>query len=181
MADNRVHDWTPERVAKLKALWNDGLSASEIAKGVGGITRNSVIGKAARLGLTRTAAETALNRARGDKKRAARRAPSEPTAPKGGVKAVSVSGGWVYPQADSEPLPPERPHDGVVVPMEQLGAHSCRWPVGTPGTDAFGFCGARRPDGATYCREHAKRAHAPTPKRARSTYKDDVRRFGRLA
>src|SRR5271167_4424071 len=44
--------WTDERVELLKKLWADGLSASQIATELGGITRNSVIGKVHRLGLS---------------------------------------------------------------------------------------------------------------------------------
>src|SRR5215472_5734064 len=43
--------WTDERVELLKKLWSDGLSASQIAAELGGITRNAVIGKVHRLGL----------------------------------------------------------------------------------------------------------------------------------
>ena len=43
--------WTEERVEILKKLWADGLSASQIAGRLGGITRNAVIGKVHRLGL----------------------------------------------------------------------------------------------------------------------------------
>ena len=43
--------WTEERVELLKKLWSDGLSASQIAGRLGGITRNAVIGKVHRLGL----------------------------------------------------------------------------------------------------------------------------------
>ena len=43
--------WTDERIARLVALWNDGLTASQIAKVLGGISRNGVIGKAHRIGL----------------------------------------------------------------------------------------------------------------------------------
>jgi len=43
--------WTDERVETLKKLWADGLSASQIAAELGGITRNAVIGKVHRLGL----------------------------------------------------------------------------------------------------------------------------------
>ena len=42
--------WTDERVELLKKLWADGLSASQIAAELGGITRNAVIGKVHRLG-----------------------------------------------------------------------------------------------------------------------------------
>ena len=44
--------WTDERVELLKKLWQDGLSASQIAKQLGGVTRNAVIGKVHRLGLS---------------------------------------------------------------------------------------------------------------------------------
>ena len=44
--------WTDERVENLKKLWQDGLSASQIAKQLGGVTRNAVIGKVHRLGLS---------------------------------------------------------------------------------------------------------------------------------
>ena len=44
--------WTDERVQQLKDLWAQGLSASEIADILGDITRNAVIGKAHRLGLS---------------------------------------------------------------------------------------------------------------------------------
>src|SRR5437764_6386009 len=43
--------WTDERVETLKKLWLEGLSASQIAKQLGGVTRNAVIGKVHRLGL----------------------------------------------------------------------------------------------------------------------------------
>ncbi|MEL7026638.1 MAG: GcrA family cell cycle regulator, partial [Pseudomonadota bacterium] len=44
--------WTEERVDVLKRLWADGKSASQIANELGGVTRNAVIGKAHRLGLS---------------------------------------------------------------------------------------------------------------------------------
>src|SRR5512138_3617339 len=43
--------WNDERVDALKKLWADGLSASQIAGRLGGVTRNAVIGKVHRLGL----------------------------------------------------------------------------------------------------------------------------------
>ena len=43
--------WTEERVSLLRKLWTEGLSASQIAKQLGGVTRNAVIGKVHRLGL----------------------------------------------------------------------------------------------------------------------------------
>ena len=66
--------WTEERVELLKKLWSDGLSASQIAAEIGGVTRNAVIGKVHRLGLS--------GRAKPDRAGAAApaqaRAPAEP-------------------------------------------------------------------------------------------------------
>jgi len=44
--------WSDERVEKLKKMWAEGQSASQIAKELGGVTRNAVIGKVHRLGLS---------------------------------------------------------------------------------------------------------------------------------
>jgi GcrA cell cycle regulator len=43
--------WTDERIDQLKTLWDKGLTASQIAEELGGVSRNAVIGKAHRLGL----------------------------------------------------------------------------------------------------------------------------------
>jgi GcrA cell cycle regulator len=62
--------WTPARIEELSELWRAGVSASQIAKRIGGTTRNAVIGKVTRLGLpprSRDAAEQSssfMNRSR---------------------------------------------------------------------------------------------------------------------
>lgn len=45
-------EWTEERVETLKGLWKNGYTARQIAERLGGVTRNAVIGKAHRLGLS---------------------------------------------------------------------------------------------------------------------------------
>ncbi len=42
--------WTDERIDRLKAMWAEGSTASQIAEDLGGVSRNAVIGKAHRLG-----------------------------------------------------------------------------------------------------------------------------------
>jgi len=66
--------WTEERVELLKKLWADGLSASQIAAELGGITRNAVIGKVHRLGLSGRAKSPSSSGPRRGRTRRARRA-----------------------------------------------------------------------------------------------------------
>jgi len=67
--------WTDERVETLKTMWNDGKSASQIAKELGGVTRNAVIGKVHRLGLSN---RTQPSKAAKEAKPAAEAAPAKP-------------------------------------------------------------------------------------------------------
>ena len=77
--------WTDERVETLKKMWGEGQSASQIAKELGGVTRNAVIGKVHRLGLS--------NRATGGASKAApkEKAPSKPSAPKAPPKPKTTA------------------------------------------------------------------------------------------
>src|ERR1700759_4674987 len=72
--------WDDERVATLKKLWLEGLSASQIAKQLGGVTRNAVIGKVHRLGLSGRAAPSkpARNVFKGPRPGRPAQAPSPP-------------------------------------------------------------------------------------------------------
>ena len=76
--------WTDERIDQLKAMWEKGMTASQIAEELGGVSRNAVIGKAHRLGLQSRPSPVKANDAP-RKKAAARRAPapSSPAAPAG--------------------------------------------------------------------------------------------------
>src|SRR5215472_3967995 len=74
--------WTDERVELLKKLWQDGLSASQIAKQLGGVTRNAVIGKVHRLGLSGRAAPSKPARPQFKTPRPVRVAPQAPSAPR---------------------------------------------------------------------------------------------------
>src|SRR6201996_8496366 len=74
--------WTDERVELLKKLWQDGLSASQIAKQLGGVTRNAVIGKVHRLGLSGRAAPSKPARTTFKAPRPARPVSATPSAPR---------------------------------------------------------------------------------------------------
>jgi len=94
--------WTDERVTTLKKLWLDGLSASQIAKQLGGVTRNAVIGKVHRLGLSGRAAPSQPARPAFKAPRPARPVAAAPAAPRRMVAEpaapVVVSSGPTLPQ-----------------------------------------------------------------------------------
>lgn len=139
--------WTDERVDLLKTLWQDGLSASQVARQLGGVTRNAVIGKVHRLGLSGRA-EPSRPRASPSPRRAAVRSSRRPPAAPRPSPRPPVS----RPTAHGD----ERPGAATAL---TLGAHMCRWPIGDPLSEGFSFCG-RRADGP-YCPDHAQVAYAP--------------------
>ncbi|HEY3696266.1 GcrA family cell cycle regulator, partial [Phenylobacterium sp.] len=132
--------WSETRVTTLSQLWLDGLSASQIAKQLGGVTRNAVIGKVHRLGLSGRAPASAPSRAprtATSRSKRPRRAPPlrKPPAP---------------PPVQAYAPAPEGP--GLIEDMALLGAHACKWPIGDPKSPDFSFCG--RPADGRYCAAH---------------------------
>lgn len=162
--------WTEERVEQLKKLWNQGLSASQIAAELGhGVTRNAVIGKVHRLGLSGRAKAPASSAPRARK---ATRAPSHPM-------TMTTRGNLALaPRIAPTPRPvveyqPAIVAEDVVVPMSErvtimeLRESMCRWPLGDPSTSEFRFCGGPSPIGTPYCTFHERIAYQPSTLRQR--------------
>lgn len=153
--------WTDERVEDLKKLWQDGLSASQIAKQLGGVTRNAVIGKVHRLSLS------------------GRATPSKPARPVFRAPRAPRALAPAAPRRIAEPVVAEEVSEPVPAPVRYLseapgsatiltlGAHMCKWPIGDPGNDGFTFCGRRQDDGP-YCLEHARVAYQPSSTKKRA-------------
>lgn len=159
--------WTEERVTVLKKLWAEGHSASQIAKQLGGVTRNAVIGKVHRLGLSGRATPSR------PVKRPPRLARPKPRMmPDGSVKAPAaaiperpvVAKTPALREPLSAPLPPLRLADGDAATILTLRDSMCKWPIGDPADPKFAFCG-RKSDCGPYCDEHAKLAFQPARKR----------------
>lgn len=150
--------WTDERVELLKKLWQDGLSASQIAKQLGGVTRNAVIGKIHRLGLTGRAQPSRPQRTVFKAPRPARPASAVPSTPRRIAEPVSA-----------HPAPvryvDESPGTATIL---TLGGHMCKWPIGDPATDTFTFCGRRSEEHGPYCHEHASVAYQPAQSKKKS-------------
>ncbi len=154
--------WTDDRVTTLKKLWLDGLSASQIAKQLGGVTRNAVIGKVHRLGLSGRAAPSQPARPAFKAPRPAR--PAAQTMPSAPRRVVTPEHAPTQAVVSSGVAPPtlpvyrdEQPGSATVL---TLGAHMCKWPIGDPSSDGFTFCGRRSSEGP-YCGEHARVAYQP--------------------
>ena len=163
--------WTDERVELLKKLWGDGLSASQIAAEIGGgITRNAVIGKVHRLGLSGRGKAKA---APPQRPRKTTQAPSAP-APDAPAPRSSPVLAPVPPALAVEPQPVAMTvADEVGVPLSErvtimdLREAMCRWPMGDPTKPDFRFCGARSVAGLPYCTHHARVAYQPVADRKR--------------
>ena len=151
--------WTEDRVGALKKLWLEGQSASQIAKQLGGgVTRNAVIGKVHRLGLSGRAAPSQPARATF---RPTRPRPAQPTqAPSAPRRIEAVQPRPAAPAQVPAPMP-DLPGTATVM---TLGAHRCKWPIGDPSSNEFSFCGRRSSEGV-YCVEHARVAYQPQVKR----------------
>ena len=154
--------WTDERIAQLKAGWEGGMTASQIAEQLGeGVTRNAVIGKAHRLGLE-----------------------ARPSPVKAGEEAVNTVPEAVAPSASSvkpaTPPPaaaiavrplvkkPVRSGKSARTTLLDLNEKICKWPIGHPGDADFHFCGKASQAGFPYCTEHCLVAYqAQLPRRDR--------------
>ena len=148
--------WTEDRVGALKKLWLEGQSASQIAKQLGGgVTRNAVIGKVHRLGLSGRAAPSQPARATYRPTRPRVAAPAQPSPPRR-IEAAQPRPMVAAPTPPQPPIP-ELPGTATVL---TLGAHMCKWPIGDPSSQEFSFCGRRASEGV-YCIEHARVAYQP--------------------
>ena len=155
--------WTDERVELLKKLWADGLSASQIAGELGGITRNAVIGKVHRLGLSGRAKSPSSSAPRVRKPRSHMLRVSRPAMRGNTALALAYE---MDADLDLEPVQ-------LVIPVEQrrnlleLNEETCRWPVGDPATPEFYFCGGKSITGLPYCASHSRVAYQPAADRRR--------------
>lgn len=132
--------WTDDRVELLTKLWTEGKTAAEIAKTLGGVTRNAVIGKAHRLKLSNRVSPIQQNK--------------KPAAP---ANTQNVPASKAEKKKVKEIIEERPTGDGIQ--LMDLGPRMCRWPIGDPREEGFGFCGCKSMSGLPYCEEHAKIAY----------------------
>ncbi len=173
-------DWTVERIELLRKLWSEGLSASQIAGQLGGVTRNAVIGKVHRLKLSsrgRTTAAPARQkkptaRAATVNKQTVKKTVAPSAAKVNTPKVTKVSEAVPAAEPKVKAVPTYQCLESNVIPMSsrlqlvQLSEKTCKWPNGDPLSEDFSFCG-NDADGP-YCSYHSKIAFQPASERRRS-------------
>lgn len=161
LRNGSISPWTVERELTVRRLWKAGHSAGEINLELGGTTRNAVIGKLFRMGLTkgdraegveikclpgaRTAGAKVQRRPDGFRRKPDKR-PAKPLQ-------------QLFASPLPEPAPDIPPHERI--PLLALTEDSCRYPIGDPRTAGFGFCNGKRVNGISYCGFHARICYQP--------------------
>ena len=165
--------WTDERVELLKKLWLDGRSASQISGELGGgVTRNAVIGKVHRMGLSGRTKPNEVAVASAPRLR--EKPQPRPAAPRMSA-GPAVRGNLALSMAPRPaPQAAPRPVEQVVIPISErvtlmeLKEAMCRWPLGDPAQQDFRFCGIKSPGAlGPYCGYHAGVAYQPAQDRRR--------------
>jgi GcrA cell cycle regulator len=159
-------EWAEETIARLRTLWDEGLSTAEIGRRLG-VSKNAVVGKAHRLDLP------------------ARPSPIRRDGSGGGAPRRSaprrIAGSTLPPLSSTSPLsglsssPPVMPHLAVMsvkpvpappaaraappAPRPYGRVVTCCWPLGEPGTRSFRFCDDPSEPGKPYCSDHVKLAY----------------------
>ena len=172
--------WTSERVELLKKLWGEGQSASQIAKELGGVTRNAVIGKVHRLGLSNRATSTSKSETSPKPEKKAEKATSKknesvaknsepkPTSHTPARRQIIPAGQPLPPQPSANEISPEAlarvseiEKKAKKISLLELTERTCKWPVGDPATPDFWFCGLPTQTGKPYCEAHVGVAFQP--------------------
>lgn len=175
--------WTDERVETLKKMWNEGQSASQIAKELGGVTRNAVIGKVHRLGLSNRVNEVAEDAVPAPEAPPAEAEPAQTAdAPDAAAEPVPApvpirrqiipAGQPLPPQPSANEISPEAlatvrevEKTSKRISLMELTERTCKWPVGDPATEEFWFCGLAVQAGKPYCEAHVGVAFQPMSSR----------------
>jgi len=155
--------WSSERIELLKRCFHAGLSCSQIAREIG-VTRNAVIGKMNRLGLSRPKDVIGRQLERRRAARAARPKTRRTWGPKHPSLNIfaeheTLIAAFTGPQLHAEDIPI---YNGRGCTLLELGEGKCRWPISNPGTEDFCFCGNEPVKGLPYCVGHARIAYRPT-------------------
>lgn len=154
--------WTDDRVKLLERLWGEGKTAAEIAKTLGGVTRNAVIGKAHRLRLAGRVA-TGQENSETQSVQKTVKLKSEAKSQRTKTAAKSLQSDIVSSIVNIETVE-DTYCEGKGVKLVELREGLCRWPIGDPKEADFKFCGGKAQGGMIYCNHHCNIAYQVTTK-----------------
>ena len=149
--------WTEEKVNKLKELWGKGSTASQIAKIIGGVSRNAVIGKAHRLNLSskiKTRSSFQNQKILTKSKNSQIRLKSK----KGRLKTLLLDKNF-------EPA--------KNLSLEDLSEDTCKYMEANPNEKDASFCGRKTVEKFSYCPLHLMIVFQPKGKKEEVVDKDD--------
>ena len=157
-----MSNWTEENVEFLRKNWGS-FTARELAEKMGpGFTRNSIIGKASRLGLSAkiktrsTSVNQNLNKFENNKI----------------IKNTKSRRSRFQSLIIEKDFEPENPKQ-----LEELDEQSCKWPIGHPDEKSFYFCGRKSLKDFSYCKLHLIYAYQPKGKKEENSDKEEIPDF----
>ena len=170
--------WTDERIKQLRQLWSEGQSASKIAEKLGGVTRNAVIGKIHRLGLSNRSENSEkkiITKKRGRPAKVKNTDNFHKQADNNKNKDFSQINSDKFDdlhvdglEGDKNMLPEatlaniaELEENAKKLNLMELTERTCKWPIGDPATENFWFCGHPSEQGKPYCSNHVSIAFQP--------------------
>ena len=149
--------WDEKKIEILKNEWGKGKTASQIAEMIGGISRNAVIGKAHRLGLSikikpRNAAYNYSNKHNSLEKK------NNTVNKKSRFRSLVLDKN--FEQAKN-------------ISLEELNEHTCKYMEGHPNEKTSSFCGRKTVEKFSYCPLHLMMVYQPKGKKEDSQIKDE--------
>lgn len=161
--------WNDERTALLEKMWTEGKSAAEIAKELGeGVTRNAVIGKAHRMGLSGRPSPIKKQKPATADKKTVTKAKAKTPAAKPAEPLVSKN---LMPLPNAPRREKKQPPSGKGLSILDLTDRICKWPLGDPQEADFHFCGDAVHPGRPYCVEHCTEAYQALQRKAQAAKK----------
>jgi GcrA cell cycle regulator len=151
-----METWTAERIEQLRHCIASGLTCSQTAAEIG-VSRNAVIGKIHRLGLSPARPAGASARSCPPRARHPRISPSSRL-----LRLIQSDA-----RATVEVAVPEPIDSAQRCSLLEIAQDKCHWPIGDPHAADFAFCGNEAVNGFSYCAGHARMAYRfPARRRA---------------
>ena len=145
-----MSNWTKENIEFLQKHWGT-CTAREISEKMGGgFTRNSIIGKASRLGLSAKIKRRSATSNQNFDETINQKNSNIKKGRKSRFKSLII-------EKDFEPENPKQ--------LEELDENSCKWPIGHPNEKSFYFCGRSSLKDFSYCKLHLLYAYQPKGKK----------------